>query len=97
MKTYEIVIILDSRRIEDNGDAFANGVTAEIEKLGGKVLDCVNMGRRAFARNIGKSKAGKIEADPVLAQIGSSLGRIPFKADPHTQMLLQMSQYARRK
>ncbi len=69
MKTYEIVIILDSRRIEDNGDAFASGVTAEVEKLGGKVLDFVNMGRRVFARNIGKSKAGNyldfiIEIDP---------------------------------
>ena len=46
---------------------------------------------RYQGEGIGKSKAGKIEADPVLAQIGDRLGRIPLKADPHTQMLLQMS------
>lgn len=58
LKTYEVIMILDPRRVEDNGDKFAQVVTADLEKIGGKVLDYVNMGRRVFARPIGKSKAG---------------------------------------
>lgn len=69
MKTYEVIMILDSRKVEDAGDNFARVVTADLEKIGGKVLDTVNMGRRLFARPIGKSKSGIylnfiIELDP---------------------------------
>ena len=69
MKQYEVMMILDSRRVEDGGDAFAVTVTADIAKLGGKVVDLVNMGRRAFSYPIGKTKAGIylnmiVELDP---------------------------------
>lgn len=69
MKQYEVMMILDSRRVEEGGDTFAATVSADIEKLGGKVLDLVNMGRRSFSYPIGKSKAGIylnfiIELDP---------------------------------
>jgi ribosomal protein S6 len=58
LKTYEIVMILDSRRIDDSGDKMIATVTAEIEGRGGKIMDTVNMGRRSFAHPIGKIKAG---------------------------------------
>lgn len=58
MKTYEAVFILDNRKIEDGGDAFARDAEKTIKGLGGTVKHRTPMGRRPFARPIGKHKAG---------------------------------------
>jgi ribosomal protein S6 len=69
LNTYEAVFILDSRKIEDNGETFSKEAETEIEKLGGKVTSCTSLGRKQFARPIGKHRAGNywdfiIELDP---------------------------------
>lgn len=76
MRTYEAVFILDSRKIEDDGDAFARGVAKHAKSLGGLVKQRISLGRRQFARPIRKLKAGVywdfvIDLDP--AQVA------PFK------------------
>lgn len=58
MKTYEAVFILDPKKIEDNGEAFAKSAGADVESLGGKVHKTVSLGRKQFARPIGKHRAG---------------------------------------
>ena len=58
MRTYEAVFILDPKKLEDAGDAFAKSAGEQVEALGGKVQKCTSMGRRQFARPIGRHKAG---------------------------------------
>ena len=58
MSTYEAVFILDERRFDDGGEAFAKSVAAFIGELGGKVVEQTSMGRRQFARPIRKQNAG---------------------------------------
>ena len=59
MTKYEAVFILDPKRVEDGGDAFIAQATTRIEEqLGGKVVETTNMGRKHFARPIGKHRAG---------------------------------------
>ncbi len=58
MNTYEAVVILDERKLEDGGEAFSNQIAKRLEDLGGKVLKLEPMGRRQFARPIGKHNAG---------------------------------------
>lgn len=69
MRTYEAVFILDSRKLEDDGDAFARGVAKYAKSLGGQVKQRISMGRRQFASPIRKLRAGVywdfvIELDP---------------------------------
>ncbi|NOY76051.1 MAG: 30S ribosomal protein S6 [Kiritimatiellaeota bacterium] len=59
MKKYETIVILDERKIKDDGKEFL----AEIEKLitgefGGKIVKSVVMGKKQFARAIKKRKTG---------------------------------------
>ena len=58
MRTYEAVFILDPKKVEDGGEAFAKAAGELVVALGGKVQRCVSLGRRQFARPIGKHKAG---------------------------------------
>ena len=58
MTTYEAVFILDCKLVEDGGEAFSQEVAKHIRSLGGRVQQRVSMGRRQFARAIGKHKAG---------------------------------------
>lgn len=56
---YEIVFILDPKKVDDTGDAFiAQATTLIQEKLGGTVVESIAMGRKHFARPIGKHRAG---------------------------------------
>ena len=59
MKKYETIVILDERKIKDDGKEFL----ARIEKLitgdlGGKIVENVVMGKKQFAREINKRKTG---------------------------------------
>jgi small subunit ribosomal protein S6 len=59
MNKYEAVFILDPKKVDDGGDAFVAQATQRIEEqLGGKVAETTNMGRKHFARPIGKHRAG---------------------------------------
>ncbi len=58
MKTYETIFILDNRKVEDGGETFSKKVGKFVDQLGGKVQKVVSLGRRHFARPIGKHRAG---------------------------------------
>ena len=58
LKKYEAVFILDIRKVEDEGKAFSEEFAKMIQSWGGNVTESVNMGRKQFAREINKRKAG---------------------------------------
>jgi small subunit ribosomal protein S6 len=58
LKKYEAVYILDLRKVEDEGKAFSEEFSKKIGEMGGTVTDTVLMGRKQFAREISKRKAG---------------------------------------
>lgn len=58
LKKYEAIFILDLRKVEDEGKAFAEEFSKLIQGWGGVVNETVAMGRRQFAREINKRKAG---------------------------------------
>ncbi len=58
MKKYEVVVILDPRKVEGKGDAFSTEFQASMEKLGAKIERVKFFEQRTFARPIGKNKAG---------------------------------------
>ena len=69
MRTYEAIMVLDDRKVDDHGEAMANDVANTVTTLGGTVLEKESLGRRSFARPMGKHKAGiywdfKVELDP---------------------------------
>ncbi len=58
MKKYEAVYILDLRKVEDEGKAFSEDFAKKIGEMGGTVSETILMGRKQFAREISKRKAG---------------------------------------
>ena len=58
MKTYETVIILDDRRIQDEGKAFVEEFSSKISRAGGEILKVTSLGRKQFARQMKKRKTG---------------------------------------
>lgn len=58
MRTYDIIFILDEKKFEDGGDGFARDVEAHLKSLGGTVKERSALGRRTFARPIGRIHAG---------------------------------------
>ncbi len=50
--------ILDLRKVEDDGKAFSEAFAAKIAEMGGQVNETTLMGRKQFAREINKRKAG---------------------------------------
>ena len=59
MKKYETIVILDERRIKDDGKEFLAEIGKLItDKLGGKLIEGVVMGKKQFAREIKKRKTG---------------------------------------
>ncbi len=58
MKAYEAVFILNGKHADDNGDAIAAEISKHIQELGGQVKEEKSLGRRQFARPIGKHRAG---------------------------------------
>ncbi len=70
MKKYEAVFILDMRKVEDEGKAFSEEFAQNVQGWGGSVTESVPMGRKQFAREIEKRKAGIywnyiLELDPL--------------------------------
>ncbi len=58
MKKYEAVFILDMRKVDDDGRAFSEEFAKNIQSWGGVMAESVPMGRKQFAREIKKRKAG---------------------------------------
>lgn len=58
MKKYEAVLILDIRKVDDEGNSFSEQFSKLIESWGGKMDETILMGRKQFARMINKKKAG---------------------------------------
>lgn len=58
MKAYEAVFILDERKFDDGGEAFANQFVSFVDELGGTLKQRNPMGRRQFARPIKKLRSG---------------------------------------
>lgn len=58
MKKYEIVFILEEQRLEDQGEAFAAEFESFVKSNGGTIVESLPMGRKQFAREISKRKAG---------------------------------------
>ena len=57
MKTYETVLILDERLVEDGGEAILADVEKTVTALGGTVKEKTSLGRKTFARQVRKTKA----------------------------------------
>ena len=58
MKKYDAIFILNDRKYEDGGEAFSKKVEEQIAALGGGEVTVKNMGRKQFARPIGKRTSG---------------------------------------
>ena len=58
MKKYETVIILDDRKIQDEGKAFVEEFSAKISRAGGEIVKVTSLGRKQFARQMKKRKTG---------------------------------------
>lgn len=58
LKKYEAIFILDLRKVEDEGKAFSEEFAKLIQGFGGGINETVLMGRKQFAREIKKRKAG---------------------------------------
>ena len=58
MKTYETVIILDDRRIQDEGKTFVEEFSSKISRAGGEIIRVTSLGRKQFARLMKKRKTG---------------------------------------
>ena len=58
MKKYEAVFILNIRKVDDEGKAFTKEFTEMLEGWDGKMLETQAMGRKQFAREINRTKAG---------------------------------------
>jgi small subunit ribosomal protein S6 len=58
LKKYESIFILDERQVEDQGKMFSEEMAELIKSLGGSLEETIPMGRRQFARKIGKKKSG---------------------------------------
>lgn len=59
MNKYEAIFILNPKKVEDGGAAFIAEATKRIvDQHGGRVNETTDMGRKHFARPIGKHRAG---------------------------------------
>jgi len=58
LKKYETVFILDERKVQDEGKAFAEEFSSVISGAGGEMVSVTPLGRKQFAREIKKRKAG---------------------------------------
>ena len=82
MKKYEAIFILDIRKVDDEGKGFSEEFGKNLESWGGKLVEANPMGRKQFAREINKRKAGiysdyLFELDPLkVAQL-----RTQYKLD----------------
>ena len=58
MKKYEAVFILNDRKFDDGGEAFSEKIIEVLKQCGAEGITKASMGRRLFARPIGKRTHG---------------------------------------
>ena len=58
LKKYETVIILDEKKVQDEGKAFAEEFASAVSGAKGEMVNVNLVGRRMFAREIKKHKSG---------------------------------------
>lgn len=59
MKKYETIVIIDEKKVNDDGTEFLSEFEKAIKKeFGGAVVESEIMGRRQFAREIKRKKTG---------------------------------------
>ncbi len=58
MKKYEAVFVFNTRKVKDEGKDFLEEITQVIEDFGGKLESSDFMGRKQFAYEMNKMKAG---------------------------------------
>ncbi len=58
MSKYEAILILDDHVYEDGGDAFIDQIESTIQDLSGTITERKSLGRRQFARQMGKRSTG---------------------------------------
>jgi len=58
LKKYEAVFILDIRKVDDEGEGFSKELSELFKQWGGEMVESVSMGRKQFATEIKKRKAG---------------------------------------
>ena len=78
MKKYETVVILDDRKIQDEGKAFSEDFASVVSGAGGEIVSATPLGRKMFAREIKKRKTG-IYMDFVFSVKGGDIKDIPEK------------------
>jgi len=55
---YEVVFILDPRKVEGNGEAFEATIQEQLKNFGGEISRVKFFEKRTFARPMGKHKVG---------------------------------------
>ncbi len=78
MKTYETIVILDDRRVKDEGKAFSEKFSSLVKELGGEVIKQTYLGRKQFAYEIRKRKTG-LYRDFVLNLSEEAINTLPEK------------------
>ena len=58
MKKYELVFILNNRKISDNEEGYDSRISKVLKKYGANLVSKEELGRKRFARPIGKIKSG---------------------------------------
>ena len=58
MRQYEAIFILNDRKFDDSGEAFSGKVEETLKACEAKSISKNNLGRRPFARPIGKKTHG---------------------------------------
>ena len=92
MKKYETVVILDDRKIQDEGKAFSEDFSSVVSGAGGEMVSVTPLGRKMFAREIKKRRTG-IYMDFVFSAKESVIKDIPeiYKLD---ESVLRMQVFA---
>lgn len=97
MKKYETVVILDDRKIQDEGKAFSEDFSSVVSGAGGEMVSITPLGRKMFAREIKKHKTG-IYMDFVFSAKESAIKGISEKYRLDEKVLrLQVFSYDRPK
>lgn len=78
LKKYETVVILNDRKIQDEGKAFSEDFSSVISGAGGEMVSATPLGRKMFAREIKKHKTG-IYMDFVFLAKEDTIKDIPEK------------------
>jgi len=58
LKKYEAIVILNERKVDNNGQAYIQKMAQKLKELGAEDIKQESLGRKQFARAIGKKTSG---------------------------------------